>query len=430
MLVLSAIFLADCAPAPTVTPIPPLTSAPSATATPLPTATPTPTPTATPTEAPKPTAVATATPTPTRTAAEARAAMLPALQDFIWKADGDAVKLLDKSGKTIATLDEKGRILNVIPSSASVVANMDDATKAQFLNNSADNIRAIQTPYHTNKDKQPQAATITIVTPDNKVKKVAIPADFNDQPTTVVWNDAQKRFVVTSKGQISSYIDAQGNKDVSPSFPQILVETEADKKLVRDALTAVAPFIMDMPNFVDRFYEYPRAAEFKQLIEKNYPGVNFDDLLNAIKATSVGMQENALRILAVGNKNQVSQLLGRLPPDDDGTYSAWQGTLKASGIIMSSVRIREPAECVGGILKEWLSLQIFEAIATTPRFNSLRTTKVNINGKPISVSSILAERFGAYAFVQDFSSLPQITPEFINRLITYSLKHDNEMIFR
>jgi hypothetical protein len=412
-----------------VTPIPPLTSAPSATATPLPTATPTPTPTATPTEAPKPTAVATATPTPTRTAAEARAAMLPALQDFIWKADGDAVKLLDKSGKTIATLDEKGRILNVIPSSASVVANMDDATKAQFLNNSADNIRAIQTPYHTNKDKQPQAATITIVTPDNKVKRVAVPADFNDQPTTVVWNDAQKRFVVTSNGQISSYIDAQGNKDVSPSFPQILVETEADKKLVRDALSAVAPFIMDMPNFVDNFYKYPRADEFKKLIETNYPGVNFDDLLNAIKATSVGMQENALRILAVGNASQISSkyLLYQKSLPNDGTYYAWQPNgLHGSPIIMSTTNVRNPSELLGGLLKELFSMNAAEGLDQRTTVNSRSNMRSVINGK--TFFSNISERFGAYAFVLDFSGLG--IPIDRQRRIDYSFKPDNEIIFR
>jgi len=72
---------------------------------------------------------------------------------------------------------------------------------------------------------------------------------------------------------------------------------------------------------------------------------------------------------------------------------------------MTTNNIRDQAELHGGIIKENTSGLVSEAIASTPGFYSLRTTKVSINGRPISVSSILAERVGAYAFVQDFSGL-------------------------
>jgi len=255
------------------------------------------------------------------------------------------------------------------------------------------------------------------------LKKVAIPS-----PANVTWDENGKRIVVGSHGGVYSYINPEtGEKDITPSFPKILVETPQDEKLVREALANVAPYILDLPNFVDNFYSYPRAEEFKRLIETNYPGVKFDDLLQAIKTTSIKNQERSLAILAIGNPDKLRrEYPGQFPKiSDNTTQFYWNGRLNNSPINMPLKWMRDPSELHGGFLKEYFSLIAGEAIKTNSKLY-----QASIAGRINSVTyfTYMVERFGAYAFVQDFSGLGVSIDR--QRRIDYSFKPDSEMIFR
>ncbi|MBM3131019.1 MAG: hypothetical protein FJ009_20625, partial [Chloroflexi bacterium] len=366
----------------------------------------------------------TATATPTRTAAQARAASLAPLAGFTWRADGDIITLTDAKGARVATLDEKaGGVLRVDSDGAAAFTALDAVSKQKFLQANSENVRIIQTSFHTDAKNQPQAAVVEWLTKDG-LKKVAIPS-----PANVTWDEKGKRMVVGLHGEVYSHINPQtGEKDITPSFPKILVETPQDEKLVREALANVAPYILDLPNFVDNFYSYPRAAEFKKLIETNYPGVKFDDLLQAIKTTAVKKQEQSLAILAIANPDKLRREFPEQSKiSDNVTQFYWNGSLGNSSINMPLKWMRDPSELHGGFLKEYFSLIAGEAIKTNSK---LYQTSIagRING--VTYFTYVAGRFGAYAFVQDFSGMPQITAEFINRLVTYSFKPDSEMIFR
>lgn len=71
---------------------------------------------------------------------------------------------------------------------------------------------------------------------------------------------------------------------------------------------------------------------------------------------------------------------------------------------------------------------VFEAITNNPGLYKTAIKRSTVNGK--TYGTIIAERFGAIAFDQDLSSLPQITLENKNRLINYSLEPDSNLIIR
>ncbi|MBM3131240.1 MAG: hypothetical protein FJ009_21785 [Chloroflexi bacterium] len=352
-------------------------------------------PTSTATRVPAPTA------TPTRTAAQARAAQLYALAGYTWRADGDAIMLTDAKGARVATLDEKaGGVLRVDSDGAAAFTALDAVSKQRFLQANSEFVRFIQTSFHTDAKNQPQAAVVEWLTKDG-LRKVAIPS-----PANVTWDEKGKRMVVGLHGEVYSYINPEtGEKDITPSFPRILVETPQDEKLVREALANVAPYILDLPNFVDNFYSYPRAEEFKRLIETNYPGVKFDDLLQAIKTTAVKKQEQSLAILAVGTPTLVNKEYPGATKNVNNlnTRYSWKGSANTSFILMSSSNYRDLAELHGGLLKEFLSMSATEAMSKSPQLMWWRA-KLSVDNH-VSYSSNFCERFGAYAFVQDFSGL-------------------------
>jgi hypothetical protein len=409
--------LAACAPTPTATLAP--------TATPAPTATGTPFPSTTPTLTPQPSATATIAPTTTRTLSplEARATTLRALPGFAWQAQGDAITLADAKGMSVATLDEKaGGVLRVTTDAASAFAQMKEEDKTKLLEDNAAYIRAIQTPFFLEaKTGEPQAERVSFLVKD-KLTNITVP-----RYAAVTWDAQSNRYVVEYRGKISSYIDAVGNKDVSPSFPKILVETQDDEKRVRQALTDIAPYVLDLPNFVDNFYSYYRAQEFKTLIETYYPGVNFDELLAGIKKTSVEYQERSMQILAIGTPalTNASHPGATKNVNNQNTRYAWKGALAISPILISTKNICNPAQLYGGLLKEYFSMAATETMSNSPQLYTWRAKESPINHKSYSIN--FCERFGAYAFIQDRSALPQISMEFISLLFNYSFKPDSEL---
>ncbi|MBM3129866.1 MAG: hypothetical protein FJ009_14735 [Chloroflexi bacterium] len=115
----------------------------------------------------------TATATPTRTAAQARAAQLYALAGYTWRADGDAIMLTDAKGARVATLDEKaGGVLRVDSDGAAAFTALDAVSKQRFLQANSENVRFIQTSFHTDAKNQPQAAVVEWLTKDGVTSRI------------------------------------------------------------------------------------------------------------------------------------------------------------------------------------------------------------------------------------------------------------------
>lgn len=352
-----------------------------------------------------------------------------------WKVVNGKIVLLTKNlndqfmqPDEVATYDDKTQSINISLAFAQFFRNTIDqknddpfiANLKEFIEGNSQYAKVFALPYDR-IDIQPAGIMINV---EDKTRLVPIPANTLSQPTTVAWDEQGKRFVVTSNGKVSSYIDTAGNKDITPTIQNMkILGDEADKQRIAQALKDVYPIVTDgLLELVDNFDNKPGAPEFRAAFVKNHPEVvDLDKVLAAVKKRVTELQEGVYGISAIGtyegfDNDPTAYKFSGLYRDRPKSY--WGGSLKDSAI---GVPVNMKSLLNEIVTKEVFSLIVGDAVK---KENVISLTQMQADQK---LFRRITDRTGAILGYQVDKFGVSVDPVYLNELLKYSLLPNEQL---